>query len=258
MRAPALTDRPSTLRPLTGELLLAAWEAGTLADPQPYRPLALLATALPGADPAALAAMPLAGRDRRLLRLRELTFGPELAMFASCPECAERLEFSLPVADLAAQLAAAEAAAPAEWEEDGAAYRLRLATTNDLIAALAAPDQAGAQSVLLARCLTADPTAEREHTSPVPPPLLPPSAAKRFEALHADAELRCGLDCPGCSAHQVWDLDIARFFWREVDVAARRLLADVHVLAAAYGWAERDIVGLSPRRRAVYLELVGG
>jgi hypothetical protein len=253
MRAPAITDQARALRPLTGALLLAAWETGSLASPEPNRALALLAAALPGADTRALAAMPIAERDVWLLRLRELTFGQELVVFAGCPECGERLQFSLRAGELAAQLAGALAAGPAEWEEDGAGYRLRLATTDDVLATLAAPDPVAAQSVLLTRCITADFDSERARASP-----LSSSAAKRFEALHADTELRCALDCPGCSGHQVWDLDIARFFWREVDVAARRLLIQVHVLAAAYGWAERDIVRLTPRRRAAYLELAGG
>ncbi len=56
---------------------------------------------------------------------------------------------------------------------------------------------------------------------------------------------------------QVLDLDIGRFLWREVSVAARRMLAEVHLLASAYGWAERDILALCPVRRAAYLELAG-
>jgi hypothetical protein len=258
MRAPAVADEVPALRPLTGELLLTAWEAASLAHPEPCRPLALLAATLPDADRRALAALPVAGRDLRLLRLRELTFGQDLAVFAGCPQCGERLQFSLRGGELAAQLAAAVAAGPAEWEEDGVGYQLRLATTDDLLAALAAPDPVAAQSVLLSRCLTTNLAPERSLASHFPPPSFPSTAVKRFEALHADTELRCGLDCPGCLRHQVWDLDIARFFWREVDVAARRLLSHVHLLAAAYGWAERDIVRLTPRRRAAYLELVGG
>jgi hypothetical protein len=254
-------DSVPALRPLTGELLLAAWEAGGRARPEPRRALALLAAALPATDTRALAALPLAERDRWLLRLRELTFGPDIAVFAGCPECGEQLEFSLPTAELAGQLAAvlgAFAAAPPEWDEDGARCRLRLATSDDLIAVLGLSDPVSGQSALLARCLTTDSgTAERVQLTPGPPPL-PPSAAKRFDALHADTELRCGLDCPACSGHQVWELDIARFFWREVDVAARRLLAEVHTLAAAYGWTERDILRLSPLRRTVYLDLAAG
>jgi len=37
---------------------------------------------------------------------------------------------------------------------------------------------------------------------------------------------------------------------------AQRILADVNVLARAYGWSEREILSLSPTRRRHYLELV--
>jgi hypothetical protein len=245
------------MRALSGELLLAAWEAGARGH-ELHRPLALLAAALPGTPPAALPAMPVAARDLELLRLRALTFGPELAVLGTCPACGERLEFTLDAGQLAARLEAAAGADPAEWTEDGQRYRLRPVTTDDLLGTLAVADPQEAQDLLLARCLEHihNHDSERAILSPLRSSY-PPSVIKRFEELHADAELRCAIDCPACSARHVHDFDIARFLWREVTVAARRLLAEVHALAAAYGWGERDIMRLSPLRRAAYLELTG-
>jgi hypothetical protein len=230
-------------RPLAGETLLAAWEGATQV-PEPRRPLSLLAAATPDEDATALSAIALSERNLRLVRLHEVSFGPDLAVFGSCPDCGERLEFTLPSGEVAGQFEAAAAAGPVEWTEDGQAYRLRPVTTDDLVAALVTGDQSQAQDILLARC--------------VEPAGGSTEAAKRFEEMHADTEIRCALTCPGCAGQHVLDLDIGRFLWREVEVAARRLLAEVHTLAAAYGWAERDIVRLSPRRRAAYLELVNG
>jgi hypothetical protein len=244
------------MRALKGELLLAAWEAGARGH-ELRRPLALLAAALP-ATPAALAALPVVARDLELLRLRALTFGPELAVFGTCPACGERLEFTLDAGELATQLEAAACTGPAEWTEDGQRYRLRPVTTDDLLATLAVPDPEAAQVLLLARCLEQiqNHDSERAVLSPSRSPYSL-SVVEHFEELHADAELRCALDCPACSARHVHDFDIARFLWREVTVAARLLLAEVHALAAAYGWGERDIVRLSPLRRAAYLDLAG-
>lgn len=244
------------MRALRGELLLAAWEAGARGH-ELRRPLALLAAALPATPPEALSAMPVVARDLELLRLRALTFGPELAVLGTCPACGERLEFTLDAGELATRLEPAACAGPAEWTEDGQRYRLRPVTTDDMLATLAVPDP-DAEALLLARSLEHIPNhdAERTDLSPLRPGFSP-SVVKRFEELHADAELRCALDCPACSARHVHDFDIARFLWREVTVAARLLLAEVHALAAAYGWAERDIVRLSPPRRAAYLELAG-
>jgi len=63
--------------------------------------------------------------------------------------------------------------------------------------------------------------------------------------------------CAGwCSSHELLDLDMARFLWMEVRAAARRLLGEIHQLASAYGWSERAIAGMSPGRRAAYLEML--
>jgi hypothetical protein len=43
--------------------------------------------------------------------------------------------------------------------------------------------------------------------------------------------------------------------WAEVDVRARRLLADVATLARTYGWTEPEVLALSEARRAAYLRL---
>lgn len=51
--------------------------------------------------------------------------------------------------------------------------------------------------------------------------------------------------------------DIGAYLWEEVDAWADRTLRDVHLLAASYGWSERDILDLSPARRGRYLELAG-
>ena len=198
---------PDAIRPLAGELLLAAWEAGA-AGHELRRPLALLSAAIPGAQQAALGALPLVARDLLLLRLRELTFGPELAVFASCPECAERMEFTLHAPDLAKDLGAACDAAsngPVGWAEGDQRYRLRPVTTDDLIAALAAPDLQVAQDFLLARCVEAigEHHAERSQSpaersrSPAKSAPFSPGVRERFEELHADAELRCVVECPG-------------------------------------------------------------
>jgi hypothetical protein len=72
------------------------------------------------------------------------------------------------------------------------------------------------------------------------------------------AEIAFDFECPACGADFREGLDIAEFFWREIEVEARRLLIDVHTLASAYGWREADVLALSPARRAFYVERVLG
>jgi hypothetical protein len=47
------------------------------------------------------------------------------------------------------------------------------------------------------------------------------------------------------------------FFWKEIAAHAKRLLREVHILAAAYKWREADILAMNPNRRQYYLEMVG-
>jgi hypothetical protein len=249
------------MRPLSGERLLLAWEQGTQADDL-RRPLVLLSIALPDRDRVQLAAMPISERNALLLRLHELTFGPELNVFGECPECGARLEFAVQVEALAARQDTQPAADVITWERNGQHYRLRPVTTDDLVACLDVPELKAAQDLLLSRCLEMSPAAPP--VSPAAMPVQPPIAAladdadvlQRFEQLHAAEELNCAIDCPGCASSQVLDLDLARFVWAEIRTAARRLIADIHDLASAYGWSEQSISSMSPARRGAYLELL--
>jgi hypothetical protein len=62
------------------------------------------------------------------------------------------------------------------------------------------------------------------------------------------------LTCPACTHTWNAPFDIAAFLWDEIEVRARQLLDDVHVLAARYGWTEAEILRLSDARRSAYIE----
>jgi len=237
----------TTMRPLAGELLLAAWEAGA-AEHDLDRALTMLATALPDADRGQLGALPIAERNVLLLRLHELTFGSLLSVFGVCAACGAQFEFAVPVGALARQSPVGQLA----WQEEGRHYRLRAVTTDDLLATLGVPEPGAAQDLLLARCLEMSPAA----ALPAALPAVMPAARQRFEELNVASELSCSVDCPGCSSRELLDLDMGRFLWKEVRTAARRLLGEIHELASAYGWSERAIAGMRPGRRAAYLEML--
>ncbi len=50
--------------------------------------------------------------------------------------------------------------------------------------------------------------------------------------------------------------DVGALLWEELVAQARGLLAEVHVLARAYGWSEAEVLELSRSRRAAYLAMV--
>ena len=70
------------------------------------------------------------------------------------------------------------------------------------------------------------------------------------------AEVLLDLQCPVCKGSFQETLDLAAFFWSELEGRSKRLLLDVHILASAYGWSEAEILGLSPARRNFYREQV--
>jgi hypothetical protein len=245
----------TTMRALAGELLLVAWEEGA-PEHDLGRALTLLSIALPDADREQLGALPIAQRNLLLLCLHGLTFGPLLNVFGVCPKCAEQFEFAVPAAEMAARLEGQSPGSRMAWREAGRQYRLRAVTTDDLLATLGVPEAAAAQDLLLAGCLEVSPAEPGEPGEPGGSTALA-AVLPRFEQLNAAAELRCWIECPGCSARELLDLDVARFLWMEVRNGARRLLGEIHELASAYGWSERDIVGMGAGRRAAYLEMLG-
>lgn len=232
---------------LSGERLLQAWEK---AEHQHglRRALIMLALALPDSDPAQLAELPILERNRLLLKLRLLSFGPTLQSYATCSQCGSAMEFALVVEELLAGLDGQQASI--EWQEDGHAFRMRSVNTLDLLATLDMADIEVAERTLLDRCLDVDSAHATSSTV-----TLPALANEKFEHLHAASELRCALHCPQCAQEDVCELDIASFLWLEVRNAAQRLFTDIHVLAQNYGWSESAIASMSAQRREAYLEL---
>jgi hypothetical protein len=244
----------NAVRPLAGEILLAAWERGSM-QPQPARALTLLLAGHPDLKESDAAAMTVAERDLALLDLRRHSFGPMLAAFFVCSSCGERLEFTLPNAAAAAGLQRAVQPEITLLQEEYR-LRLRLADSADIAAAAAQPNLEEARTLLLDRCLSA----EASHGGSIPAALLPQAARavaiERLSTMHEAAELTISLCCPGCDSAQSVPIDVPTFLWAEVRHAAHRLLQEVHEIAWAYGWAEEAILAMSPHRRQAYIDMV--
>jgi hypothetical protein len=236
------------MRALTGELLLTACDEGT-DQHDLNRGLILLSLAQPERTREQLARLAIAERNILLLRLRELSFGPVLQGFGVCSQCGAHLEFAFPIREMIERLTSHLSGDPVAWSENGRRYEVRPVTTDDLLAIRDEPSVEEAQDQLLKRCLSVSEPASLE--APAMPALV-----EKFNQLHAAAEISCTLRCPECSNSEILDLDIARFLWQEVRCAAQRLLAEIHELAWAYGWSERSICRMSPRRRNAYLEML--
>ena len=235
---------------LSAHALLDVWTHGRDLHPIDQA-LALLAAAEPHIPSAEHAALSLGERNSRLIALREAIFGSRLEALAACPQCAERLEFTLSTVDLRDQTGSLQSDADCEIEIGGRRLRVRPLTSIDLAAIAGCDDPDRARAILAARCLGDEPE----------PGGLPPETIDALGECLArcdpQAETLLDMVCPGCG--HAWQLgfDIASFLWTELAAEARRLLQEVDALARRYGWREADILALGSARRRLYLEIAG-
>lgn len=243
------------VRPLTAADILDLWERGASLHPV-ERDLLVLAVASPTETLEDLAALTLGQRDARLLELRRQTFGPRLNGFSRCPACDEPLEFSLRVADLWGDAPLPQADETHALQVDDLAVCFRLPTSLDLLDAAAQGDTGLASTRLLERCVLEVRRGTARIGFDQVPVEVQTAVARQMAECDPLADILLDLSCTGCRAHWQEIFDPGAFLWTELAAQARRLLAEVHLLARAYGWREADILGMSSQRRRWYVEMV--
>lgn len=212
---------------MSDRLILEAWSAA--ADAGPVLRPALLCASLTDTDPYEARRLPIAERDRRLLEGRARLFGREVAGRATCPVCAASLEYRF----------TATSDPPADVMVDG--RTIAGPSTDDLLDALRSPDP---HALLAERTVGTLPSEAR------------PAALAALEEAH-DSFATLDLDCEPCGHRWQVELDVGSLLWRELSVAAQRLMGEVTMLARAFGWSEAAILDLGRARRQAYLALAG-
>jgi hypothetical protein len=248
----------ATMSP-NAESLLRVWEEYHGAHPI-RRALALLEVAAPGAAMGDWAAAPIGRRDGRLLELYEILFGPQLHSVTNCPRCGEVLETSFTTRDLSMPAVPPSVPGWIEFRDSGNSgmcIRYRLPNSEDLLQVTTAtndPDEAQIQ--LLRRCVSEVKRAGKRHALKELPAEVVDRLVEEMARQDPGADVQIQLDCPSCG--YVWSVcfDIVSYFWSGLSDWAQRALAEVHLLARAYGWSEREILGLSATRRQQYVEMV--
>jgi hypothetical protein len=277
------------MRGLFAQELLNIWEMGLQQHPVD-RALTILAMALPEVPLDELLALSAGQRDAHLLAAREQTFGSQLAGFAECPDCQERLEFVFDVADIRAMpqiedgtggatknvtecvinlaptdllpdyFVREQNQAPANQvygvKIEGYDLRFRLPDSVDLAQIARCGDLDAARNVLVQRCVLQVSHDGVEVAATTLPETVMTLLVESMGQHDPQADVQLNLSCPACG--QSWPVmfDVVSFFWSEICVQAKRLLREVHTLARAYGWREADILGMSTARRQFYLEMV--
>jgi hypothetical protein len=243
---------------------LTLWETGQHLHPLDRGLLAIRASLPEPAPGDPVADWPLGRRNRGLAQVRTLYFGPRLEGWTVCEGCGEQLEFELDcniLADTPEPSAARQVCA------HGSTFRLP--TSRDLASIANEQDLAQATLRLLQHCKIESCTPDQTDTvssDRVQPEIIadqstwPPEAIDEIAEKMAEAdplaEIAVGLECPICQHASEKTLDLSSFLWAEVEARARRLIFEVHTLAATYGWPESAILALSDARRTAYLQAI--
>lgn len=235
------------------QLLLNIWELGTVQHPLD-RALTILKLAFPEQSRQELANLSIGQRDAHLLSIREQFFGSQLNGYVECPNCSERLEFSLLTQEIRTETLSD--ASELSRRIDELIFNFRLPNSLDLVTVANCDYLQKARLSLVKNCLIAAKQGEKvlsvEELSEV--------EIEKFATILAEsdpqAEILLNFNCPNCGHEWQEILEIISFFWQEICVKVKRILQDVHTLALAYGWSESDILALSPTRRKLYLEMV--
>jgi len=228
------------------ERLLQVWEETARAHPIRLA-LALLEAAWPGLNAQSWARMPVGERDARLLDLHDAWFGGAFETAIDCAGCGMHLESSFAARDIRVPSSARRGGT---LRHEGREIQYRLPDSEDLLAAAAIAEAPKAEQAVLKRCLGW--TGGED--------LVPAALAERLDAemalLDPGADIELRLRCPQCGTEQAALFDIVTHLAGEIDDWAQGVLADVHLLARAYGWSEGEILGLSPARRRSYTQMV--
>ncbi len=231
--------------------LLRAWERAYAQRPA-QRALTLVGAAF-GEEMGDPGALSIGERDALLLRLREATFGPGLECIATCAACGETLELRFKTGDVQAQRSPAPGRPLAV---DGYEVEWRLPTGRDVAGLAPEEGLEAARARLIEGCVV---RASRGDEAVAPrdlPQAVRDALAQAVQDADPQADVELALACPACAHDNVVRFDAPTFFWDELNAWAHRTLREVHVLAASYGWSERDVLAMTPFRRQVYLEML--
>ena len=140
---------------------------------------------------------------------------------------------------------------------DGYHLEWRLPTSAELAAL--SPDEGfdAARLSLIAHCVLRASLGTQQIAPADLPATVQTALADAVAGADPQADVELAATCPACGHANRVAFDVAAFFWEELNDWARRTLLDVHALASAYGWPEREVLAMSAFRRHVYLEMLG-
>jgi hypothetical protein len=250
-------DRSYAWKPVDGtvELALAA-AAQESVRPQVVSQALNGALALLGGKPATRERIDaLSVPDRRFLMIElACALGRSFSWLTHfCAECGTRFDFPLDLGELPVLPASARYPIAVVSTAHGR-VRVRVPTGADQIRVAAADDDAAATRLLAALCVSpCDDAADGDLIEKLSSHDLAVIDAA-MEELAPKLPWAAQAPCPECRSINIVPIDAAAWLVQLADGPT----ADVHEVATAYGWSERDILALTRTQRLKYLMLIRG
>ncbi len=211
--------------------------------------------------PEVVAELVIGDRERLLLALCNMTFGPELDLVATCPNegCGAMSEIPVQLADIV--MAHQNTGSVTEHEirplapEGQWRIRFRLPAGRDQENAARISDPAVATRAFVTGCVLeiVDPAGAAVSSAELPA-AFEPLLSDAFQRLDPAAESSTEIVCPGCGAESHALLD--GFMILHAGLArSSGIFGDVYRMARSYHWSEAEILALPRARRKRYLEV---
>jgi hypothetical protein len=196
-------------------------------------------------------------RDARLLKFRERIFGNRLINIAECPQCSGQTEWEMLTGDIMLQEEQQDQSMKVlRLDKEGFEVDYRLPNSYDVLRAIADPALAREPGKFISDCIISIRRDKTEYAGGRLPQEILDDIGGCMAVADPQADIEMAVTCPDCRHQWRAPFDIITYLWTEIDNWAKRVLIDVSILARAFGWAEREILDLSPRRRQHYLELI--
>jgi hypothetical protein len=257
----SVCHRDAELRPLAGadEILL------TEAEPIPaVQATVLLAATVRSIGPISpvthehIWQLSIGDREKLLVALYALSFGPLFDAVLSCPACAETVELPLDL-DTVLEATAGSPCSPQHLLTVGGAtlrFRLPNGADHERAARIAAIDLNRGAAVLRAACVIALTGGDgQEIVADRMPDGVQAVLEEALRRLDPAAETIVAADCPGCGTRLEGTLDALSLLAGQLGQRGS-ILVDVDQIARAYHWSEEAILALPTARRRRYLALL--
>lgn len=234
------------LRELNGHDEMLVDETGTLGV---LKLLNGIIVPFPGTDANKIVAaekITVTDRDFLLSGIYQYTYGPQIESSLNCIACFAKYDINFSLAELEKH----HFNGPRHPSIDSDGYfvtenvRFRLPTGEDELAIWGLSMEA-AEKLLLQRCVPAI-------TSDQPDLDLQQAMEELAPVLFTEMQS----NCPECNQVQTVSFDIQSYLINKLKLERKRVAAEIHCLATAYGWAHKEILDLPRSLRKTYAGLV--